>query len=146
MKRDMETVRQILLEIENTGRCVIDLGEIGNKSVTTLNRRQHMARLAYELNQRGVVPCPELKEQLKAKLYNYRLLVNEGWIVEADEWRIENLSWEAHDFLAATREDSRWDRVKQHVKDRGDDVSLMPFSTLKAIGEKLLTDWMMSGG
>ena len=142
----MDIVRRILLEIEGTDKCVIDLGEIGTKSVTRLNRPSNMFRLGYELKERGIVLDSELTELLKSKTYNYGLLVNEGWIVEANEWRIQSLSWEAHDFLDSTREDSRWDRVKKYVKNRGEDASVMPFSTLKAIAEKLLTDLMVGGG
>ena len=145
VKRDMEMVRQILLEIESTDKCVFDFGETGEKSVTMLNRPHNMARFVYELQERGGVVDPEVAERFKSKVYCYGLLVNEGWIVEANEWRIENLSWEAHDFLDAMRDDSRWSRVKQYVKDRGEDASMMPFSTLKAIGEKLLTNFMESG-
>ena len=142
----MDTVRQILLEIEGTDRCVIDMGAIGTESVTRLNRPGNMARLGYELQERGIVLDSELAELLKSKTYHYGLLVNQGWIIEANEWRIRSLSWEAHDFLDAMREDSRWNRVKQYVKNRGEDASVMPISTLKAIGEKLLTDLMVGGG
>ncbi len=146
MKRDMDIVRRILLEIEGTDKCVIDLGEIGIESVTRLNRPSNLASLGYELQERGIVLDSELVELIKSKTYNYGLLVNEGWIVEANEWRIQSLSWEAHDFLDSTREESRWDRVNQYLKDRGEDASGMPFSTLKAIVEKLLTELMVAGG
>ena len=146
MKRDMEIVRQILLEIEETGKCVIDLGESGNESVTMLTRPHNMAAVAFELKKRQITLAPELADQVKTKIYNYGLLVREGWVEEVNEWRIEGLSWNAHDFLDAMREDSRWNQIKRYVKGRGEDISTLPFSTLKVIGEKLLTDLMVSGG
>lgn len=128
MKRDMEMVRRILLEIEETGACDYDFA----------------IRKFMETHEQ---PTPEENKAQAIKEYHYKLLVRTGWIQESSTglW-IEGLSWEAHDFLDTIREDKRWNRVKKYVKDRGEDITTLPLSTLRAVGEKLVTDLMVSGG
>ncbi len=51
---------------------------------------------------------------------------------------------EAHDFLDAIRQDTRWNRIKRIVEEHGEDIASMPFTTIRAIAAKLLTDWVGS--
>lgn len=121
MKRDLEIVRQILLEIEETGLC--------QTSVVDLKYLQ------------GLEPTPEEIRDQAAKQYHYLLLVDAGFIRTLEnKWWIEGLSWEAHDFLDAVREKTRWDKVKQYFKDQGKDVSSVPLQMVESAAIRLLAD------
>lgn len=126
MKRDMDVVRRILLEIEETGTCNTD----------TVNLKF--------LN--GEQPTPEEIREHAITDYHYLLLVDAGFIrtLENKYW-VKGLSWEAHDFLDAVREETRWDRVKQHFVDQGKDVSSMPLQVVKDVAMRFLTDLASSG-
>ena len=50
--------------------------------------------------------------------YQLELLQRHGWIevsfrTLANNWKISGLSWEAHDFVDATRDEAVWERTKQ---------------------------------
>ena len=126
MRRDMDVVRQVLLEIEETGGLDHDMAD-----------RKYL---------KGLEPTmDEIREQ-EIKQYHYLLLVEAGFIRTLEnKWWIEGLTWEAHDFLDAVREKSSWDGVKQHFKDQGKDVSLMPLQIVKNVAMRFLTDAMSSG-
>ena len=126
MKRDMDVVRQILLEIEETGEC--DYGKADRKYLG------------------GTEPTPDEIREKEVKQYHFQLLVDAGFIrTLSNKWWVEGLSWEAHDFLDAIREESRWDGVKQHFKDQGKDVSSMPLQIIKNVAMRFLADVVSSG-
>ena len=139
----MEVIRQILLEIETTDKCMLDLGVEGEFQAPFLNN--HESILAKLLSSQADTN-PELTTQSKSKIYNYGLLVREGWVEEDGDMAIKGLSWDAHDFLAAIQEDSHWNRVKRYVKDREENVTSLPIATIRAISEKVLTEFMLGGG
>ena len=126
MRRDMDVVRQVLLEIEETGGLDHDMAD-----------RKYL---------KGLEPTmDEIREQ-EIKQYHYLLLVEAGFIRTLEnKWWIEGLTWEAHDFLDAVREESSWDGLKQHFEDHGKDVSSMPLQIVKDVAIKFLTDAMSSG-
>ena len=127
MQRDMDVVRQILLEIEETGGLDHDMAD-----------RKYL---------KGLEPTvDEIREQ-EIKQYHYLLLVDAGFIrtSERNRWWIEGLTWEAHEFLDAVREESSWDVVKQHFKDQGKDAASMPLQIVKNVAMKFLTDAISTG-
>ena len=126
MKRDMDVVRQILLEIEETGECDYSKAD-----------RKHLG---------GTEPTPDEIREQEVKQYHFQLLVAAGFIrTLSNKWWVEGLSWEAHDFFDAIREESRWDGVKQHFKDQGKDVSSMPLQIIKNVAMRFLADVVSSG-
>ena len=127
MQRDMDVVRQILLEIEETGALVYDKAD-----------RKYLE---------GLKPTADEVQEQDVEQYHYLLLVDAGFIraSERNKWWIEGLSWDAHDFLDAIGEESRWDGVKQHFKDQGKDVSSMPLQIVKNVAIRLIADAVSSG-
>ena len=126
MKRDMDVVRQLLLEIEATGE--LDYSQADRKYLADLE------------------PTPEEIHEQQVTQYHYLLLVDAGFIRTLEnKWWIEGLTWEAHDFLDAVREESSWDGLKQHFKNQGKDVSSMPLQIVKNVAMRFLTDAVSSG-
>ena len=125
----MDVVRQVLLEIEETGGC--DIGSV-----------------AYAFYFEDQKPAPEEVRIEEVKKYRYELLVDTGWVREkfrTQEAGYGGLSWDAHDFLDAIRQETRWNGLKQYVKQRGEDVSSLPFQTLKSIAVNQLNELITSG-
>ena len=94
MKRDMDLIREILLAIE-----------------------AHPESDADELN----LSFPDYSEDEVS--YHCRLLLDAGFIDgksigedgEPDEWMIKGLTWSGHEFLEASRDDSRWNKAKKII-------------------------------
>ena len=126
MKRDMEMVRKVLIEVEATGAC------------------DFSAYHGFIFGDDGV--SRDEAEEAHSKEYHYKLLVDAGQIrqtVAMQSHGMGDLSWEGHDFLESIRQDSRWNRLKRYVKDRDEDVSSLPIQTIKIIAEKLITEGLM---
>jgi hypothetical protein len=111
MQRDVDLIRQILLEIEahaDTRRLVAIRGE-GYSS----EQVAYHVKLLYEA---GLIDA-----------------VNVSGMGRLD-WRAKSLTWSGHEFLDATRNENVWHRVKAELKDRG--LSL-PFELVKELAIKL---------
>ena len=104
MKRDMDLARQILFEIEGlpNGNDVILQPEIENRSSDEVS-------------------------------YHIMLLVQAGYIEgeEApDGWHASSLTWLGHEFLDAARDESRWNKAKKIVMEKGGAIT---FEMLKQL-------------
>jgi hypothetical protein len=102
MKRDLELVRKILLQLEEGGE---ETGPSGWSS---------MGEQGYDL---------------PAIHYHVRLLHDAG-LIEADElvpgqWWPERMTWAGHEFLDAARNDEIWNEVRDRVEQG---VGSAPFS------------------
>ena len=101
MKRDMDLARQILLALE--AQSVEALGD----------------------------PI-EIEGHDDAEVsYHIKLLDDAGLLVGRDDgsaetfcWSAKALTWEGHEFLDAARQDTRWDRAKQFVREKGGALTL----------------------
>jgi len=95
MKRDMEIVRQILLQLEershNEGTGVIKIQNVDDQAIS-----YHVGLLA----QAGYVEAMEIGG-------------------EGPYWHTERLTWAGHEFLDAARNDSVWKSVMGKVKASG---------------------------
>jgi hypothetical protein len=103
MKRDMDLVRQIMLAIED----------------------QYI-----DTNIRGLKID---KYNLKTVGYHCKLLYDAGLIdyyygVYADNELLDfltgSLTWEGHEFLEAAKDDSRWKRAMEVVKEKGGNITI----------------------
>jgi len=119
MKRDMDLVRTILLEIERYPNPEGPGGilQIDNKDQKDVN-------------------------------YHVYLLHNAGLIVAADassngglEWFPLRLTWAGHEFLDAARDDGIWQTAKDKVLSR---VGSLSFETLKQLLLRLATEQLFS--
>ncbi|OHE31902.1 MAG: hypothetical protein A3K40_01410 [Syntrophobacterales bacterium RIFOXYC2_FULL_60_23] len=97
MKRDMDLIRENLLAIE-----------------------AYPESDAYDLN----LSFPGHSEDEVS--YHCRLLLDAGMIdakclqamEEPDEWAIQGLTWAGHEFLEASRDDSRWNKAKKILSEK----------------------------
>ena len=112
MKRDLDLVRTILIEIEE------------HPDFESL----------IELKCPGYSP-----EQVT---YHVKLLKEAGLVealdmstMEGAEFAPKCLTWKGHEFLAATRNDGVWHKLKAEIKDRG--VGL-PFNLIQQLALKLV--------
>ncbi|ANV26224.1 hypothetical protein BA939_19940 [Rhizobium sp. S41] len=97
MKRDMDLVRQILLEIE-VGKRVFDI------------RSNEMSRAL------GIEEESSMSRE-EADKWEYHLnLMQESGLVEfrrfGGGWLVEGMTWSGHDFLDSVRDPDVWDRTK----------------------------------
>jgi hypothetical protein len=96
MKRDMDLVRQILLEMERRSSYVEQL-----KPITIEGRSDE--EVSYHI-----------------------MLLHEAGLMEASgmtgggrlHWIPQSLTWEGHEFLDAARDDTRWNKMKVMVKEK----------------------------
>ncbi len=115
MKRDMELIRLILLEIEKApdASSIADLPVDG---YTTSVVAYH-CKLLYEA---GFVS-------------DYDDLFAEG---ELCDFSVGGLTWEGYDYLDCIRDDSLWGKTKDTIKDKG--LPLM-IDTIKTIANAFIT-------
>lgn len=101
MKRDMELCRRILLDLENkpfgTGLINVEFSDVEPEDV------------AYHI-----------------KLLGEAGLIDAQNISKGDRlrWRVKSITWEGHDFLDAIKDESRWNKMKDFVKESGKIVTL----------------------
>ncbi len=93
MKRDMELIRKILVAIEDS------------------NQTQGYIPLQFE---------SYTEDQIS---YHVKLLADRGIISAIDcssktsfVWRAKALTWDGHDYIEAIRDDARWQKVKDWIK------------------------------
>ena len=113
MKRDLELIRLLLLEVEK------------NENPTR----------AVDVNIQGFAAV-EIA-------YHLKLLRDAGFIVAKDDstetemkYRPKSLTWDGHEFLGATRNNSVWRQVTVKLKDAGIEapVSVIQQLAIKALG------------
>jgi hypothetical protein len=112
MKRELDLIRQILLEVEQNDDYL--------RSV--------------EIRAEGYSP-----EQIN---YHVMLLMEAGYVVGSHSlgprdrylYHPKSLTWEGHEFLDATRSGQVWHQIKAKLKDQGIDA---PISVVKQLALKL---------
>ena len=110
MKRDMDLVRRILIEIEEKDN---------------------------EIQIEGYSP-----EQIN---YHIRLLLEAELIratdvssFDGEEYLIDGLTWQGHEFLDQARSETVWNKAKKFLSEKGVDLSLHALKTALAIVTKEL--------
>ena len=115
MKRDMDLIRQLLLEIESSEDWV------GGKPEDWVGGKPN------------VPGYPEATID-----YNLELLIAAGLVNSDDPFRtfggtlhvaIKGLTWEGHDFLDTVRQESIWNKTKDAIGGSG--FQSLPFTLLK---------------
>lgn len=116
MKRDMDLVRRILLELEDR------------------SDEQQSDPMSF-----GGYPTEDIHYHVKI-MYQAGLVEVIGGATDLCSWVPLGLTWAGHDFLDAAREQTRWERAKELVKDKAGTVSFDVFKqllislSLKAVG------------
>ena len=119
MKRDMELIRKILLEIESWPDVLPHQIEIENVDKATLHRH-----IEY-LYQAGFIEGHGHRSSMDHR--------------GADHFPITDMSWEGQEFLASIRNDGVWNKIKGSFSPA--DLAGLPLSILKDVGIDLLKDW-----
>lgn len=105
MDRDMDLIRQLLLEVEK-GRTVFETLSDEHADILRAGRtgmsRDEGDKLQYHLG----------------------LLDDKGWLTGVNRtlggaWYVQGLSWEAHDFLDSVRSEDVWERTKDNARAAG---------------------------
>ncbi|ANU17294.1 hypothetical protein BBI11_09790 [Planococcus maritimus] len=116
MKRDMDLVRELLLLIE-----------------------------AQEDDSQELKLPPSIDE--KVAKYHLKLLEQAGYIKVSRfavgdnmTWLFSSLTWDGQEFLAAIKNDTVWNRVKQSVKEKGGSI---PFEVLKSLAIKMSATYFL---
>ena len=111
MQRDMDLVRDILLEIEKNQNPMRDI----------------------KLQAHGYSP--------EQAAYHVKLLAEAGYLEAVDfssmsgmEWRPKSMTWKGHEFLDATRNEGVWHKLKAELKDRS---MTLPFALIQELAIKL---------
>lgn len=110
MKRDMDLIRLILLDVE--GETNVDLGSYSDQKIRYHNWLLLDAGLVEGMNDRGM-----------NDKYNSAL--------------ITGLNWEGHDFLDASRDEATWNKAQKTI---GENVGTVAFDMLKALLISLTKD------
>jgi Hypothetical protein (DUF2513) len=121
MKRDMDLARAILLKIEEHP----DSDGIGWVSL-------------------------EIEGRSDREIGYHVMLLHEADLLEAidasdsegSDWRPVRLTWAGHEFLDAARQEGRWQKAKEIVKEKTGGLS---FEAIKALLIKWMTDAVLGG-
>lgn len=107
MRRDMELVRKILFQVEETGQGQgwVDLEIPGYPP-------EQIAQHVRLLEEAGLVEALNLS-------------TSNGF-----DYRPKRLTWAGHEFLDAARNDTVWSRTKEMVREKGGSI---PFEVLKQL-------------
>jgi hypothetical protein len=113
MKRDMDLVRRILLQVE----------EADEEALTS----RPLDIEGYD----GATVARHVEIMQEANLVDAHVMRADG--VPPYAARVFRLTWQGHDFLEATRNDTIWAKTKSFVVERGGGAS---FEVIKAIAIK----------
>ena len=80
--------------------------------------------------------------------YNLDLLVQAElvcgkvlWTVDKELFPIvDGLTWDGHEFLDTIRTESVWDKTKESVKRKGQDIRSLPLDIIKSLAKNQITD------
>ena len=119
MKRDMELVRRVLLEIEQSTN-VDDWIDLGIEGYSPEEISYHVKILA----EAGLLEAQDLTTN------------------DEFEWKPKSLTWKGHEFLDAARNETVWKKTTDLVKDKGGSI---PFEVLKDLLIKVATTFFSVG-
>ena len=130
MKRDMDLVREILLEIE----------------------KQHVSTAIYNLEINGyeketvVYHCKILYEAGLISTYNAQYAGNEIW-----SFGVGSLTWEGNDYLDKVRDTSTWRKTKDIISQKGlplvfDTIKTISTAIISATAEGVANSILKNGG
>ncbi|MCX9103452.1 MULTISPECIES: DUF2513 domain-containing protein [Aeromonas] len=122
MKRDWETVREMLTKIEamDSSTGYLSLRDFG---ADTLEEKYRISGHMKLMMDKGLVEGT----------------INSRLGVQANDFSARALTWEGHEFLDAIRSDTVWNRTKETFADKGLD---MTFETIKAVAAAAMTSML----
>jgi DNA-binding transcriptional ArsR family regulator len=143
VKRDMDLIRKILLAVEahpHYGKWDVPL--VFEQTATPPDLAvtatpPDLAKFLQDAYAEKYPHLPPLESYLKDRFQNYSeeavsyhlKLLTEAGLIEARNlkgtttWAVNGLTWAGHEFLEASRDDSRWEKVKRLVVDKTGSLS-----------------------
>ena len=121
MKRDMDLFRLLLLKIESS-----ETGFTDDLDIPCYSRQEIDSHV---------------KLLLSAGLIDHKSDPTD-YTRGAFDPAVNRLTWEGHEFIAAIRSDSVWDRTKEFLKDSGLDVGSLPIELLKSVAVARIKDML----
>ncbi len=115
MKRDMDLVRSILLEVEEKPPSDHGWVDIKVEGYTPEEIWYHVKIL----DEAGLIKAHDLSS------------------FRSDEWKPERLTWEGHEFLESSRDKNRWEKAKKIMADKVGGVS---YELIKLLLTQLMKD------
>ena len=114
MKRDMDTIREILMFFEETEE--IKYNKFSSESYNLFEQGAKYGSLAKIMSDGD-------KEKEKRLDYNFIQLINAGYInvlnPEQDYPIVNSLTWEGHDFLDNIKNKYIWDELNNQINEKG---------------------------
>lgn len=144
MKRDMDLIRDLLLEIEGVDRYeTISLKKLiqryfKSKKVAEADRDAGEEKINYHimlLNEADLIRCEVNKTVIheSRRIDNSRTMKDQS--VERQEiWKIQGLTWEGYEYLESVRDAQIWKMSKKSVKE----VGVFSFEVTKAIAKGIV--------
>lgn len=117
MKRDIELIKEILIEIEKSGAPneVVDV-DIPEKSQEEISYHIKL------MNQAGLVEAEDVSG------------------TGSFQWLPVSLTWQGHEFLDAIRNDTVWSKMKSKIKEQG---GSLPFHVIKELAVKFSNELIL---
>ena len=121
MKRDMDLIRGILMQMEDSGDTA------GWVTLHLPKWEDHVVSYHIKmLNQAGLIEADE-----------------DSTFSPHESWKAGALTWHGHDFLAAIKNEKVWERIKKVVREKGGSI---PFEVLKELATKYARQYFNGGG
>lgn len=117
MKRDMDLIRKILLEVEKQEGS----SEWPEQHTIPRYKPEQITYHIGQLHENGLIKAG--RHVIYGGDYQY------------EKWEIYKLTWEGHNFLDAIRADTIWEKTKDKMSEKGYD---MPFEMIKDVALGLI--------
>lgn len=119
MKRDLELIKAILLLVENHNSIL----HLHRHDMKIENKNEE--DISYNIKLLADAGYLEAKFSKPDSKGNYRLLF------------IERMTWEGQEFLASLKNKKLWNRLVNHFKEEGKDVTTIPLYIIKEVTKQL---------
>ncbi|MCO5250768.1 MAG: DUF2513 domain-containing protein [Candidatus Kapabacteria bacterium] len=132
MKRDMELIRKILLEIENEENAIVDPGALQTRIISDFDNETFESEILalfehlFLLIQAGYLETCDLEGNPLLELQHGQQVNNYIFM-----HHFVRLTWQGHEFIASIKDDNVWHKIKERV---GSESVNLPIGILMQLG------------
>lgn len=108
VKRDMELVREVLMNLENND----DVNKWGPVNIDGYKTKE----ISYHL-----------------KILSQANLIEAKRITDQGIWFAKSLTWNGHEYLDAIRSETIWNKTKNFINEKGLELTAVPLGVIKEI-------------
>ena len=127
MERNLDVIRNLLLQIEASGWGFIETDEICKKIDIEREVADYHLKLLY---QAGFIEAAIVRGK-EGLAHSKKIQRDEDYIVFVKPW---SLTWEGHEYLDTMRDPEIWKKTKESVKE----VGSFSLDTLKSVAKGLI--------